>query len=82
MLHLREWEREVKEKSVEQSEYNIYALSSPSYIGTVKIIIGARNDNPLQYSYLENPMDRGGWQTIVYVGHKELDTTEWLDTQL
>ena len=22
---------------------------------------GEGNDNPLQYSYLENPMDRGGW---------------------
>ena len=24
------------------------------------------NDNPLQYSCLENPMERGAWQTIVY----------------
>ena len=23
---------------------------------------GEGNDNPLQYSYLENPMDRGGWR--------------------
>ena len=22
---------------------------------------GEGNDNPLQYSYLENPMDRGAW---------------------
>ena len=22
--------------------------------------------NPLQYSYLENPMDRGAWQATVY----------------
>ena len=27
---------------------------------------------PLQYSCLENPMDRGAWRG----GHKELDTTE------
>ena len=26
---------------------------------------GEGNGNPLQYSCLENPMDRGGWQTIV-----------------
>ena len=25
-----------------------------------------RNGNPLQYSYLENPMDRGAWQVTVY----------------
>ena len=29
---------------------------------------GGGHGNPLQYSYLENPMDR--------VGHKESDTTE------
>ena len=23
------------------------------------------NDNPLQYSCLENPMDRGAWQVVV-----------------
>ena len=28
---------------------------------------GVGNSNPLQYSYLENPMDRGAW------GHKESD---------
>ena len=26
---------------------------------------GGGNDNPLQYSWLENPMDRGAWQAIV-----------------
>ena len=25
-----------------------------------------RNSNPLQYSCLENPMDRGAWRAIVY----------------
>ena len=24
------------------------------------------NGNPLQYSFLENPMDRGAWLAIVY----------------
>ena len=27
---------------------------------------GEGNGNPLQYSFLENPMDRGSWQTIVH----------------
>ena len=27
---------------------------------------GGGNGNPLQYSYLENPMDRGIWRVIVY----------------
>ena len=28
---------------------------------------GEGNDNPLQYSCLENPMDRGTWQATVHV---------------
>ena len=33
---------------------------------------GEGNGNPLQYSCLENPMDRGAWQSM---GLQELDTT-------
>ena len=29
---------------------------------------GEGNDNPIQYSCLENPMDRGAWQ-VTRVGH-------------
>ena len=36
---------------------------------------GGGNGNPLQYSYLENPMDRGAWQAIVLGVAKELDMT-------
>ena len=31
---------------------------------------GEENGNPLQYSCLENPMDRGAWQATVHGGHK------------
>jgi len=31
---------------------------------------------PLQYSYLENFMDRGAWQAIVHGAAKESDVTE------
>ena len=27
---------------------------------------GGGHDNPIQYSYLENPMDRGAWWAIVH----------------
>ena len=42
---------------------------------------GERNGNPLQYSCLENPMDRGAWQATVH-GVAELDMTEWLTLSL
>ena len=33
------------------------------------------NGNPLQYSCLENPMDRGAWRATVQGFAKESDTT-------
>ena len=39
---------------------------------------GEGNGNPLQYSCLENPMDRGAWQATVH-GSQELDKTEQLN---
>ena len=37
---------------------------------------GEENGNPLQYSCLENSMDRGAWWAIVPGVKKDLDTTE------
>ena len=36
---------------------------------------GEGDGNPLQYSCLENPMDRGAWQATVHRVTKELDRT-------
>ena len=39
--------------------------------------LGEGNGNPLQYSCLENRMDRGAWRAIVHGwGHKESDMTD------
>ena len=32
---------------------------------------GEEDGNPLQYSCLENPMDRGAWRAMVHEHHKE-----------
>ena len=38
---------------------------------------GGGHGNPLHYSHLENPMDRGAWRaTYGPWGHRELDMTE------
>ena len=37
-------------------------------------IPGGGNGNTLQYSCLENPMDRGAWQAIVHRVTKESNT--------
>ena len=38
--------------------------------------------NPLQYSCLEDSMDRGAWRTAVHGGRKEWDTSERLTLSL
>ena len=40
---------------------------------------GEGNDNPLQYSCLENPMDRKAWWATIHEVAKELDMTEHLN---
>ena len=39
---------------------------------------GRGHGNPLQYSCLENPMDRTAWQAYIPWGYKESNTTERL----
>ena len=41
---------------------------------------GGGNGNSLQCSYLENPMDRGAWRTMVHGVTKELEMTEGWST--
>ena len=56
----------------------------PASVGDVGSISGSGrspgegNGNPLQYSCLENSMDRGALQATVHGGRKESDTTEQL----
>ena len=42
---------------------------------------GEGNGNPLQYSGLGNPMERGAWRATAHGITKELDTTEQLNNR-
>ena len=46
-----------------------------SILGSGRFLRGGHG-NALQYSCLENSMDRGAWQAIQSMGHKELEITE------
>ena len=39
-------------------------------------VSGGGNGNPLQYSCLDNSMDKGAWQATVHGVAKELDITK------
>ena len=57
-----------------ESTYNAWDLGLIPGLGRPP---GRRRGNPLQYSFLETSVDRGGWWATVH-GCKESDMTEQL----
>ena len=57
------------------SKVSAYNAGYPGSIPGSERSSGEGNGNPLQYSCLENPTDRGAWR-LQSTGRKELDTTE------
>ena len=63
------------------SQVALVVRNSPASAGDVGSIPGSgrspgeRNSNPVQYSCLENPIDRGAWGATVYFC-EESDMTE------
>ena len=50
----------------------MFTAALPKNSQKVEVIHGEGNSNPLQYSCLENPMDRGAWWATIgsqRVGH-------------
>ena len=54
------------------------SAGDPGLISGSGRLPGEGNGNPLQYSCLENPMDRGAWWAIVHGVSKESDMTKRL----
>ena len=52
-----------KQTTKKESTCNVGDASSIPGLGRYP---GRGNGNPLQYSYLENPIDRGEWQATVH----------------
>ena len=48
------------------SEESACNAGDPGLIPGLGRFSGEGNGNPLQYSHLENPMDRGAWQATVH----------------
>ena len=57
----------VKNQPANAGDSGLIPVSGRSY--------GGGHGNPLQYSCLENPMDRGAWQSTVHRVAKESDMT-------
>ena len=67
------------------SQVVLVVKNSPAIAGDIRevdSILGSRRfpgeryGNPLQYSCLKNPMDRGAWQAAIHSVFKESDVTE------
>ena len=57
-------------------------LRDPSSIPESEIPLGEGHDNPLQYSCLENPMDREPWQAMFHRVAKSQTQLKWLSTHI
>ena len=65
-------------KTVAANATNIFDFLTMYYPGSIPGLgryPGEGNDNPLQYSCLENPVDGGAWWAAVH-GVTQSDTTE------
>ena len=59
----------------------VFATALPPTLIYICVKKCGRKWQPLQYSCLENSIDKGAWQVRVHRGHKELDTTEHIHTK-
>ena len=63
-------------------------MNAPANAGDIGLLSGVGkipgegNGNPLQYSSLENPMDRGAWWATVHRVPKMSDMTEQINNNI
>ena len=54
------------DSAVKESAYNAGDMGDTGLIPELGRSLGVGKGNPLQYSYWENPMDRGAWWATVH----------------
>ena len=67
--------------SVKNSAANVGDIKDVGSIPRLRISPGRGHGNPLQYSCLENPMDRGAWWATVHRVAKSQTQLNRLSTQ-
>ena len=67
---------EIRKASMAQEVKNVPAMQETCLIPELGRFPGEGNEYPLQYSCLENPMDRGAWWAIV---HGVTKSQTWLN---
>ena len=68
--------------SCKESAYNAGATGDPGSIPGSERSPGTGHSNPLQYSCLENPTDRGAWQAVVHGESKSQTRLKQLSTYI
>ena len=66
-----QWEYKKKKKKKNTCQIQLFQKSG----SLINLRFWRRNGNPLQYSCLENPVDRAAWWAAVY-GVAQSETTE------
>ena len=69
-------------KKIKSNQIIFMRCQAPLSTSIAILGVASLNGNPLQYSCLENAMDRGAWRTTVHGVAKQSDVTEWLTTLL
>ena len=78
VFHLSEWLRWLKKNNNNNNNKTACDTGDQGSVPGWRKFPGEGNSNPLQYSCLENFMDRGAWHGTVHEVCKESDTTEQL----
>ena len=68
--------------SSKESACNVGDAGDVGLIPELRRFPGSGHGNPLQYSWLESPMDRGAWRATVHRVAKSWTQLKWLSTQV